>query len=218
MSRQMLCGVRGIRYWLLAVALALALAAASCGTEEAEELPEYFEVPAFTLTDQLGREFSSTSLDGKVMLANFVFINCIQLCPVLTPRLAEVQELLDGDGLLGSRVVLLSITVDPEQDTSEALREYADDYGVDHESWRFLTGSPEDVREVITDGLKLGYNRVDQSNRHVHDDGTIHIHEYNVLHSTRMVLADPDGVVRALYNAEEWDVERVVADIETLLQ
>ena len=218
MSPRWMRDVRGIRYWVLAAAIALALTAASCGSEEADELPEYFEVPAFTLTDQLGREFSSESLEGKVMLANFVFINCIQLCPVLTPRLAEVQELLDGEGLLGSRVVLLSITVDPEQDTPEALRAYAEGYGAGHESWRFLTGSPEDVREVITDGLKLGYNRVDQSNRHVHDDGTIHIHEYNVLHSTRMVLADSDGVVRALYNAEEWDVERVMADIETLLQ
>ncbi len=218
MSQRLLCGACGIRYWVVAVALALALTAASCGSEEADELPEYFEVPAFTLTDQLGREFSSESLDGKVMLSNFVFTNCIQLCPVLTPRLSEMQSLLAGEGLLGSRVVLLSITVDPEQDTPEALLAYADRYGADHESWRFLTGSPEDVRAVITDGFKLGYNRVDQSNRHVHDDGTIHIHEYNVLHSTRMLLADRAGVVRALYDTEAWDAERVVADIESLLQ
>ena len=202
----------------LLAALAIGLLAASCMSEKAAELPEYFEVPDFTLTDQLGREFSSASLEDKVMLANFVFTNCVQLCPVLTPRMAEMQSLLEDDGVLGSGVVLLSISVDPEQDTPELLRAYAEGYGADHESWRFLTGSPEDVREVITDGLKLGYSRVNESNRHVHADGTVHIHEYNVLHSTRMLLADRAGVVRALYDTEDWDTERVVADIETLLQ
>ena len=211
-------GAGGFRYGVVAVALMLLVGAAACGSGESAELPEYFEVPDFTLTDQLGRDFEGSSLEGKVMLANFVFTNCTLLCPVLTPRMAEVQSRLEGDGLLGSRVVLLSITVDPEQDTPEALRAYADGYGADHESWRFLTGSPEDVRAVITDGLKLGYNRVEQSNEHVHADGTVHLHEYNVLHSTRMILADRTGVVRALYNTDTWDAERVVSDIETLLQ
>ena len=218
MSLRRLRCARRIRNGIVAAALALLLGAAACGSQEPVELPEFFEVPDFMLTDQLGREFSSESLEVKVTLANFVFTNCIQLCPVLTPRLSEMQSLLAGEGLLGSRVVLLSITVDPEQDRPEALLAYADRYGADHESWRFLTGSPEDVRAVITDGFKLGYNRVDQSNRHVHDDGTIHIHEYNVLHSTRMLLADRSGVVRALYDTEAWDAERVVADIESLLQ
>ena len=198
--------------------LATGLLAASCGSEEAAELPEYFEVPVFTLTDQLGRDFSSSSLDGKVMLANFVFTNCTLLCPVLTPRMAEVQSRLEADGLLGSRVVLLSISVDPEQDTPETLLRYAEGHGADHESWRFLTGSPEDVRAVITNGLKLGYNRVDESIQHVHADGTVHIHEYNVLHSTRMLLADRAGTVRALYDTAEWDAERVLSDIESLLE
>ena len=198
--------------------LALGLLAASCGSEEAAELPEYFEVPDFTLTDQLGRDFSSSSLDGKVMLANFVFTNCTLLCPVLTPRMAQVQSRLATDGLLGSRVVLLSISVDPEQDTPEILLRYAEGYGADHESWRFLTGSPEDVRAVITDGLKLGYNRVDESIQHVHTDGTVHVHEYDVLHSTRMLLADRAGTVRALYDTAEWDAERVLSDIESLLE
>ena len=211
-------GAGVFRYGIVAAAFMLLLGVAACGSQEPTELPKYFEVPEFTLTDQLGRDFSSASLEGKVMLANFVFINCTLLCPVLTPRMAEVQSHLVGDGLLGSRVVLLSITVDPEQDTPESLRAYADGYGADHESWRFLTGSPEDVRAVITDGLKLGYNRIEQSNQHVHADGTVHLHEYDVLHSTRMVLADRAGVVRALYNTDDWDAERVVADIEALLR
>ena len=199
--------------------LAIGLLAAACISEETVELPEYFEVPAFTLTDQLGRDFSSSSLEGKVMLANFVFTNCTQLCPVLTPRMAEVQSRLAADGLLGSRVALMSISVDPEQDTPETLKAYAESYGADHESWRFLTGSPEDVRAVVTDGLKLGYNRVDESIRHVHDDGTVHLHEYNVLHTNRMVLADRAGTVRALYDvAFEWDLERVISDVESLLE
>ena len=198
--------------------LALGLLAASCGAQEPTPLPEYYAVPDFTLTDQLGRDFASASLDGKVMLANFVFTNCTQLCPALTPRMAEVQSRLGGDGLLGSRVVLISITVDPEQDTPETLRAYAESHGVDHESWRFLTGSPEDVRAVITDGLKLGYNRTGETVRHLHDDGTVHLHEYNVLHSTRMALADRAGVVRALYDAADWDVDGVMADIHRLLE
>ena len=210
---------RRCRFGIAVTALALGLLAASCGSQESPELPEYFEVPEFTLTDQMGRDFSSATLDGRVMLANFVFTNCTQLCPALTQRMAQVQSRLMSDGLLGNRVVLLSITVDPEQDTPEALRAYAEGYGADGESWRFLTGPPEAVRAVITDGLKLGYNRIDETNRHVHEDGTVHLHEYNVLHTNRMVLADRDGMVRALYDAAaDWDLERVLADIERLLE
>ena len=209
-----------MKRWPLAIVatLALTLLLAACPSETPESLPVYHEIPAFSLTDQMGRPFSREALNGKVVLSNFIFTNCKEFCPTLTPRMAQVQASLKEDGLLGSRALLLSFSVDPEHDTPDILRSYAESHGADNQGWLFLTGPPETAQQVITDGLKLGYSRVNESNKHVHPDGSIHIHEYDVLHTNRVALLDKAGWVRAYYDgAADWDLDMVLRDIRQLL-
>ena len=203
------------RRWLLRVFLLLLPAAVACG---GEALPVYYEIPSFSLTDQLGRPVTSDDLKGRVVLANFIFTNCTEFCLTLTPRMAQVQERLKNDGLLGSDVALLSFSVDPEYDTPDVLLEYGELYGADHDSWRFLTGPTEEMENIVTKGFKLAYTEVPQTLDHLHPDGFIHLHEYNVVHTNRLALVDGAGQVRAYYDgAVEWDIGLVLGDIRRLV-
>jgi protein SCO1/2 len=200
------------------IALVLTVLLMACSSQESDSLPVYENIPSFSLIDQMGHAFTREDLQGKVVLANFIFTNCTEYCPTLSPRMARVQEKLEEDGLLGNEVLLLSLSVDPKHDTPELLLSYAERYGANHNAWRFLTGPPEVMRQVITDGLKLAFGQVDQRNEHHHEDGSIHIHEYNVFHTNRVMLGDREGRVRAYYDgAADWDMAKVLDDVHLLL-
>lgn len=92
-----------------------------------------------TLIDHLGRPTSLGSVlsTEKPVLVNFIFTSCTTICPVMTTGFAQFQANL-GDAR--DSVQLVSISIDPETDTVETLRRYADKYKAGA-SWQFLTGT-----------------------------------------------------------------------------
>lgn len=92
----------------------------------------------------------SDLLQGKVVVINTLFTACTGICPLMSKSLERIQERV-GDRL-GEEVHLLSITVDPENDTPEAMREFAETFDA-RRGWYFLTGNPEDVAFALK---KLG--------------------------------------------------------------
>ena len=210
---------RMVRWPLVAVmASVLTVLLMACSSQDSDILPVYEDIPHFSLTDQMGQAVTREDLLGKVVLANFIFTNCTEFCPTLSPRMAQVQEKLEEDSLLGSELLLLSFSVDPEHDMPEILLSYAERYGANHDAWLFLTGPPEVMRQVIIGGLKLAFGQVNQRNEHHHEDASIHIHEYDVFHTNRVVLVDKEGRVRAYYDgAVDWDMAKVLNDMRQLL-
>lgn len=166
-------------------------------------LPALGRMPAFTLTDQTGKPFSSASLQGKFTAVGFIYTSCPDICPMLTTRMTELQGELRRAGLLGTEAVLLSISVDPGKDTPAVLAQYAAGRGAD---WTFLTGNPTEIREVVSGGFKVG------AEKHEGHDGT----SYEVSHSGKIALVDPQGVIRAYYDGEQLDPAHVLADIQKL--
>ena len=111
---------------------------------------EYFtDLPLLTQDGKPVR-FYSDMLQGKVVLISFIYTNCTEICPILMPNLVRIQELL-GDRS-GRDVSLISISVDPEDDTPEELKEYGKKYGA-KPGWTFLTGKQENIDWVV---YKLG--------------------------------------------------------------
>jgi len=100
------------------------------------------------LLDQDGREvrFYTDALRGKIVLISFIYTNCTDICPILMHNLSDVQDSL-GDRF-GKDVFFVSLSVDPEDDTPEELRKYAQRYGA-KPGWVFLTGPKKDVDAVI---------------------------------------------------------------------
>jgi protein SCO1 len=111
-----------------------------------QRLPKIAPAPAFVLTSQDGTRVSLADLRGKVVAVTFIYTSCIDTCPVLTGLMAQVQDRLGQD--FGKRVAFVSITVDPERDTPEVLKQYADTFGADLKGWAFLTGDPIAIRDV----------------------------------------------------------------------
>lgn len=85
-------------------------------------------LPEVPLQDQHGREFRLSDLEGRLVAVDFVYTRCTTFCVVLGNTLQRLQAEL-GDELLGSEVLLLSISFDPERDTPERLRDYGRRFG-----------------------------------------------------------------------------------------
>lgn len=99
-----------------------------------------------TLVDQDGRRFDAARLAGRLVLVNFIFTACGSTCPTQTMSLAAFDKSLPPH--VRNRLVLLSVSVDPANDTPSALKAYAKRFGVDQRRWRFLSGRPTDVAGV----------------------------------------------------------------------
>ncbi|HEY1334403.1 MAG TPA: SCO family protein [Myxococcaceae bacterium] len=113
---------------------------------EGGRLPRIGTAADFTLTTQDESRLTLRDLRGKVVVITFVYASCTDTCPILTAKLASLQEPLGAN--LGARVVFVGITVDPGRDTPAVLRDYARHHGVRPPGWAFLTGSAAEIREV----------------------------------------------------------------------
>jgi protein SCO1/2 len=194
----------GARAFALGLALLLTLAV---GCKPASSLPVIFPAPAFDLVDQTGRPFASAHLSGKVVIANFIFTTCTDICPLLTATMSQVRDQLRGAQLLGDKVVIVSFSVDPEHDTPDALRVYGERFGAVPTEWRFLTGSRQAIDELLIGGFKVG--RPPPAARA--PGGTPEI-----VHSNRVALIDTKWQVRALLNGEELDIPTLVEEARRL--
>jgi protein SCO1/2 len=164
-------------------------------------LPAYAAVPKFELVNQDNQPFGSQQLAGKIWIADFVFTSCPGPCPIITTRMSELQRPLEN-----SDVHLISVSVDPEKDTPEVLRAYAEKLHVQPKRWDFLTGSRDAIYSLSRDGFKLGVS-----------DGAEE--EGIPIHSTRFVLVDRHGTIRGYYDALAPDaVTKLLADTNHLLR
>ena len=104
------------------------------------------------LIDQDGRtvRFYSDVLKGKTVVVNALFTTCTNVCPPISRNFERIQEAL-GERF-GKDVFLVSITVDPENDTPEKLKAYAEKFHA-RAGWSFLTGKKENIDQAL---YKLG--------------------------------------------------------------
>lgn len=104
--------------------------------------------PDFTLTDQQGRRVRLAAFRGRLVLLNFIYTNCADVCPITTATLTRVQRGLIDRGWWARNVVFLTVTADPARDTTAVLAAYARRYQADARGWHFLTGDPPALRAV----------------------------------------------------------------------
>jgi protein SCO1/2 len=106
----------------------------------------YFPDVAVVTQDGKTLRFYDDLIKGKIVVVSFVYTNCSDLCPIMTARLAEVKDKL-GDAV-GRDIFFISLSVDPEHDTPEMLKAFADAFQATAPGWQFLTGKPEDIDAI----------------------------------------------------------------------
>ena len=161
----------------------------------------YGTVPEFVLVNQDGQNFGSARLRGKIWIADFIYTTCPGPCPMISSRMSELQKPLEK-----TDVQLVSFSVDPEKDTPNVLRNYAENLHADPNRWTFLTGPKSTIYKLSHDGFKLAIS-----------DGSDA--EGIPVHSTRLVLVDRHGQIRGYYDAAGVDaITKLVADTTHLLR
>jgi protein SCO1 len=161
-------------------------------------LPTIGAAPDFALTSQDGTEVTIRDFRGKVVAVSFIYTSCPDVCPMLSDKLARVQDALGQD--FGTRIAFLSITVDPEHDTPAVLKEYAEALDADPAGWSFLTGTPMAVLEVAR---RYGVAVAPAA------DGQVD-------HTLLTTLIDRQGDMRVQYLGYRFDPEEFRRDLQSL--
>jgi protein SCO1 len=160
-------------------------------------------LPDFKLTDQHGRPFGLADLKGKIWVADFVFTSCPTVCPKLTKRMTEVQN--RGKNL-GDAFHLVTFTVDPENDTPDKLRAYAESFHVNQRRWSFLTGPLGELETTVVKGFKIGMGK---------DEEVPGI--FSIFHGEKLVLVDPEGFIRGYYDADDEGIDKLMVDMNLVV-
>jgi cytochrome oxidase Cu insertion factor (SCO1/SenC/PrrC family)/mono/diheme cytochrome c family protein len=135
---------------------------------------DYF--PNLPVEDQDGRRlrFYDDLIKGKIVVVSFIYTSCADLCPITTARLAEVKDKLGG--AVGRDIFFISLTVDPEHDTPEKLKAFAEAFNTGP-GWTFVTGRPADMKVILdkfgdksgTRGASQHRNEIMLGNDALHD-------------------------------------------------
>mgnify|MGYP001278732740 FL=1 len=166
-------------------------------TSEQEPLPVIGSIPEFEFIDSEGQSVNLNTLKGKVWVADFIFTTCTMACPIMTGNMNTIHKKYKKNDDLR----LVSISVYPEYDTPEVLKEYASQYNANTDKWHFLTGKEASVKNVIKNGFKIGD------------------YEDIIFHSEKFALVDKNGMIRSYYNGMKTeDMDKLKKDINRLLK
>lgn len=140
-----------------------------------------YPAPDFSLIDQDGRPINLLRLRGKVVFVNFIYTRCLDVCPVVTRQLKELQEKLGAR--MERDVLFVSISVDPKHDTPKVLKQFANNHGVDFSSWLMLTGRKGEIDKVQR-GFDLSAERTEKQSDAL-----------NIQHTTAIYVMDRSGMI-----------------------
>ena len=190
--------------WIIAFLFLTALCVAAVQFQQSRpresQLDHNGPAPEFTFTAQDGSKVSTADLKGKVWVANFIFTRCAGPCPVMTSRMAEINDAIKAKG---AEVALVSMTVDPDYDSPEILKSYGEKVGATPDKWKFLTGPKDQIASVSRGFLQALSSE---------PSGT-------PIHSTRFIVVDRDGQMRSFRDgADPEAVQQLLVDIGDLLR
>lgn len=176
----------------------VALLAFGCSKKNADEVPVIAELSAFSLVDQDEEVFNAESLEAGVWVTAFVFTHCRATCPRLTGQMKKLQGRLSDV----SSAHLLSVTVDPRNDTPAVIKAYMANNGLDESNWRFVTASEAAIQSFVVDGFKVGYGRTQWAPE--------------LTHSNSFALVDEQARIRGYYGSDDDGIAELERDLRAL--
>jgi protein SCO1/2 len=170
---------------------------------ESDDVPDdLHQIAPFEFTNQEGNLVNNDSLSGKIYVANFFFTVCPSVCPRMTANLERVQNEFTNDG----SVLLISHSVMPWVDSVAAIKSYALEKGIKSSKWHLVTGDKSKIYSLAR-------------NSYFADEGfgKSVTGESDFLHTENIVLVDPLGHLRGVYNGTiPLEMARLIEDIYRL--
>jgi protein SCO1 len=167
-----------------------------------EGMSQYGSVPEFSLTERSGKNIGLKQLRGTIWIADFIYTDCQDTCPLQSAEMARLQDELSGQKV----VKLLSFSVNPDKDTPSVLSQYADRFKASSDRWLFLTGREEEIKNLVQNGFRLSVATTSS------DPGMI-------LHTPRFVLIDRQAQIRGYYDSRDNEaLRRLRRDVAILVK
>lgn len=139
------------------------------------------DVPPFLFKTQDGKLFSEKEFRNKITVLDFMFTSCPGPCPIMTNNMIHLYQ----DYQKVDEVQFVSITVDPNIDSEEILKQYANAHGVNDSRWQFLTSDLEAIKDLKKNGFMLYADELPRG------------------HAVKFVLIDRDGRIRKYYDGTD---------------
>lgn len=179
----------------------LSLLLLSVGSASAQSLSVGKAVPDFQLVDQEGRKTSLSDFRGRGVIISFLYTQCPfpDKCPMIGKKLAGLARLMDKLGR-EDQLQVLAVTLDPANDKPEVLKAYAQGFDEEQKSWRFLTGTEEQIAQVAGAFGVLYWD----------ENGIIE-------HNMRTAFIDGEGKLQILKSGSDWKPGEFAAQIKKYL-
>lgn len=162
----------------------------------------YPTIPEFAFRSQYGDTITSKNFKDKIYVADFFFVTCPTICPIMKKNMRKVYEAYQDHPNVG----ILSHTIDPDHDSVEVLKTYADDLGIKGRTWLFVTGKREKIYDIGEKHYLVTAHADDK------EPG-------GYIHSGAFVLIDKQKHIRGMYDGtDEKDVQLMISDMKTLLE
>lgn len=160
------------------------------------------KVEPFNLINQEGNPIAGDFVEGKVWIACYFFTTCPGICPIMIDGMREIQREFPRE----ENLRLVSFTVNPEIDSPEVLKQYAQNRNVNTRQWNFVTGEKKELYRYARKELNLTAT-----------DGDGGLQDF--IHSDRLVLIDQENYIRGYYDGTELsEVRQLIIDIRKLLK
>lgn len=170
--------------------------------EQVGDSTVYPAIADFSFLNQDSQLVNNQLLADKIYVADFIFLSCPTICPVMTREMYKAYEAFEQD----NRVVFVSHTIDPVRDTIPRLKSYAENLGAKSGKWHFLTGSQDEIIELA----EKSYFAT------ALPDSTA---PGGFVHSGGLLLIDRNRHIRGVYNGTKpEETERLINDIKILLK
>lgn len=177
--------------------------------------PDFYkgnQVPEFSFKSHKGYEVTNNTFKGKVYVVEFFFSTCPSICPIMNQNMKKLQDEFYTNLNFG----IASITIDPEHDTPDVLKLYAENKGAVHPNWHFLNGDKAEVYKLSNEGFRLYTAESTEA-------------PGGFEHSGLFALIDKDGFIRSRYDEfgnpkiyynglEDSEIKMLKEDIKKLLK
>lgn len=162
----------------------------------------YPTIKNFSLINQEGQVVSNASFKDKIYVADFIFLSCPTICPKMTKEMRDAYIAFATD----NRVVFISHTIDPENDSIPRLKAYANNLEVSAPKWQFVTGNQDSIMDLATNSyFSTAYPDSTSPGGFTHSGG--------------LLLVDKNKHIRGVYNGTKpQETVRLIGDIKKLLK